>query len=234
MWWYSIYFYTHSYRLLVTLIRILYQCLNTKRFDDFVLEIIYIYYYIQHEIFLSSPTKLISQKDSARIDSHLRIWGRFENIYELVNLGALKSSLINKLHTFQSMGKIFCVEFQRVPLKFHSKYFAHTLKETNFVRCWKFKISQKYELVRVFETPLDHQQLITPIKITDITNHCHKKDKLFHTDQTISPPYCGDTTSSWWPTRRNYSHFRKIRWRHEAFACYWPFARGNHQWFYSQ
>ena len=27
------------------------------------------------------------------------------------------------------MGKIFCVEFQRVPLKFHTKYLTHTLKD---------------------------------------------------------------------------------------------------------
>ena len=33
-----------------------------------------------------------------------------KNIYELVNLGARKISLINKLHIFQCMGNIFCVE----------------------------------------------------------------------------------------------------------------------------
>ena len=27
------------------------------------------------------------------------------------------------------MGKIFCVEFQRVPLKFHTKYLTHTLND---------------------------------------------------------------------------------------------------------
>ena len=27
------------------------------------------------------------------------------------------------------MGKIFCVEFQRVPMKFHTKYLTHTLKD---------------------------------------------------------------------------------------------------------
>ena len=30
------------------------------------------------------------------------------------------------------MGKIFCVEFQRVPLKFHTKYLAHTLNDIHF------------------------------------------------------------------------------------------------------
>ena len=47
---------------------------------------------------------------------------RSKNVYELASLGALKSSLLNKLHIFQCMGKIFCVECQRVPLKFHAEY----------------------------------------------------------------------------------------------------------------
>ena len=32
------------------------------------------------------------------------------------------------------MGKIFCVEFQRVPLKFHTKYFTHILKDVIFIQ----------------------------------------------------------------------------------------------------
>ena len=39
----------------------------------------------------------------------------FQTTYKIVNLGPLKSSLLNKLHIFQSMGKIFHVEFQRAP-----------------------------------------------------------------------------------------------------------------------
>ena len=44
--------------------------------------------------------------------------GRFNNAYELLNLRALKISMLYKSHIFQCMGKIFCVEFQRVPLSF--------------------------------------------------------------------------------------------------------------------
>ena len=40
--------------------------------------------------------------------------GRFKNTYELLNLRALKISKLHKNHIFQCMGKIFCVEFQRV------------------------------------------------------------------------------------------------------------------------
>ena len=54
--------------------------------------------------------------------------------YELLNLRALKFSLVNKIHIFQCMGKIFSVEFQRYPLKFHTKYLTHTLKDTISLR----------------------------------------------------------------------------------------------------
>ena len=39
------------------------------------------------------------------------------NVYELLNLTALKFSTLNKMIIFQCMGEIFCVEFQREPLK---------------------------------------------------------------------------------------------------------------------
>ena len=81
--------------------------------------------------------------------------GHLKNTYELVNLEARKFSFINKLHIFKYMGKIFCVEFQRKPLTFHTKYLTHTLKGTIFIQYCKFKSSQIYDLVRVFETPPD-------------------------------------------------------------------------------
>ena len=59
--------------------------------------------------------------------------GRFKNAFELLNLRALKISMSYKNHIFQCMGKIFCVEFQRVPLKFHTKYLTHTLKDVDFI-----------------------------------------------------------------------------------------------------
>ena len=67
--------------------------------------------------------------------------GRFKKTYELLNLRALKISPVNKIHIFQCMGKIFCVEFQRVPLKFHTKYLTHTLKDMIFMQFWNFKSS---------------------------------------------------------------------------------------------
>ena len=50
-----------------------------------------------------------------------------------LNLRALKISVLYKSIIFQCMGKIFLVEFQRVPLKFHTKYFSHTLKDVYFI-----------------------------------------------------------------------------------------------------
>ena len=67
--------------------------------------------------------------------------GRFKNTYELLNLRALKCSPVNKIHIFQCMGKMFCVEFQRYPLKFHTKYLSHTLKDMIFIQHWNFKSS---------------------------------------------------------------------------------------------
>ena len=60
--------------------------------------------------------------------------GRFKNTYELLNLRALKYSPVNKIHIFQCVGKIFRVEFQRYPLKFHTKYLTHTLKGMIFIQ----------------------------------------------------------------------------------------------------
>ena len=65
----------------------------------------------------------------------------FQNVYELLNLRSLKILMLYKKHIFQCMGMIFCVEFQRFPLKFHTKYLTHTLKDVDFIHRWKFKSS---------------------------------------------------------------------------------------------
>ena len=59
---------------------------------------------------------------------------------------------LHKIHIFQYMVKIVCVEFQWVPLKFHTKYLTHTWKCKFFLtKCWKFKSSQAYVLICIFE-----------------------------------------------------------------------------------
>ena len=78
-----------------------------------------------------------------------RSGGCFINAYELVNLGTLKFSTWYKNHVFQCTGKIFCVEFQKAPLKFHTKYLTHTLKDVYFVEEWRFKSFQIYKLLSV-------------------------------------------------------------------------------------
>ena len=67
--------------------------------------------------------------------------GISKNAYKLVNLKALKFSTQYKSHIIQCMVKIFCVEFQRYPLKFHTKYLIHTLKDVKCVEKWGFKSS---------------------------------------------------------------------------------------------
>ena len=45
--------------------------------------------------------------------------------------------------------------FQRVPLKFHTKYLTHTLKDVKFVKKWRFKSTHVYKLVNILKCPLD-------------------------------------------------------------------------------
>ena len=45
-----------------------------------------------------------------------------------------------------NMGKIFCVEFQRYPLKFQTKYVTYTLKDMILIQHWNFKRSWIQEL----------------------------------------------------------------------------------------
>ena len=98
--------------------------------------------------------------------------GRFKETYELLNLKALKFSPVNKIHIFQCMGKIFCVEFQRYPLKFHTKYLTHTLKDTiilleyshlpliSFLHCWlKFTLTESTR-TKFNESPGDQPRLV--------------------------------------------------------------------------
>ena len=56
--------------------------------------------------------------------------GGVKNTYELLNLRTLKDSPVNQIHIIQCMGKIFCVEFQRYPMKFHTKYLTYRLKSS--------------------------------------------------------------------------------------------------------
>ena len=66
-----------------------------------------------------------------------------QNTYELVNLGSREISLINKLHIFQCICKIFCVE----------PSYTHTFKDTILIQYRKCKSSQMIcELIWVFET----------------------------------------------------------------------------------
>ena len=45
------------------------------------------------------------------------------------------------------------MEFQRYPLKFHTKYLTHTLKDVCFIEIRIFKSSWFYELVCIFQKP---------------------------------------------------------------------------------
>ena len=75
------------------------------------------------------------------ISMMIRGGGHFKNTYEVENPRAFKISMLYENRIFQCMGKIFCVAFQRFPLKFHPKYLIHPLKDVHFIHRWKFKSS---------------------------------------------------------------------------------------------
>ena len=111
----------------------------------------YMYYYPypqkscnSHSVYGILTLMMLEIEYYSFVDQYHACWcpgGRFKNTYELLNLRALKFSLVNKIHIFQCMGKIFCMEFQRYPLKFHTKYLTHTLKDMIFMQFWNFKSS---------------------------------------------------------------------------------------------
>ena len=57
----------------------------------------------------------------------------FKNTDELLNLRALKFSVVDKILIFQRMGKISCAKFQRYPLTFRIKYLTHTFERYIFL-----------------------------------------------------------------------------------------------------
>ena len=77
--------------------------------------------------------------------SHLDMdWSgdHFKNIYELLNLKSLLFSPLNKISIFKCMGMdTFCVEFQSVPLKFHTTCLTHVLKDIILIKCENSKSS---------------------------------------------------------------------------------------------
>ena len=69
-------------------------------------------------------------------------------VMELLNLKEHLNIHLWKIHIFQCMDKIFCVECHRVPFKFRTKYLTHTLKDTIL---YNNDISKALiELIRVF------------------------------------------------------------------------------------
>ena len=94
--------------------------------------------------------------------------------YELLNLRALKISMLYKNHIFQCTGKIFCVEFQRVPLKFHTKYLTHALKDVDFIHRLKFKSSEIEELMSVVEMLIQHWVQVEDEQGGLVTHSCSK------------------------------------------------------------
>ena len=130
--------------------------------------------------------------------------GRFKNAIELLNLRALKISMLYKINIFQCMGNIFCVEFQSVPWNSTQNIIPiHWKMCTVFTgeNLWALRF---IELLSVSETPPPpHPQIST---------------------------VAGHQQICYWLNRINgpmpLNHDDVIKWKH--FPRYWPFVRGNH------
>ena len=131
---------------------------------------------------------------------YVTVWEAFQSIigerlkktFELLTLRALQFSPVNKIHIFQCIGKIFCVEFQRYHLKFHTKYLSHILNDMNFIQHWhlsarRFKSSYGF-LKRPSEPQCGalHQLPMDALKI-----YCDILD-------LVSPAYDKWMVRPWW------------------------------------
>ena len=85
--------------------------------------------------------KKINYVNMINLAKHLKDINWFSKTHMTSYLRALKIWTLYKYNIFQVFGKIFCVEFQRYPLKFHTKYLTYTLKDVHFIHRWKFKSS---------------------------------------------------------------------------------------------
>ena len=52
----------------------------------------------------------------------------------------------SKMRTLQCMGSKFCVKFQRAPLKFHTKFWIHTLQNMHL---WGVKYLTTYDILEI-------------------------------------------------------------------------------------
>ena len=94
-----------------------------------------------HQFFMGYPENFTN-----RFKEALTKWPQFANIFKCyffhlcknAHMNGLEYSSLNKMYIFQCIGKRFCVEFQKMPLKFHTKYFTHTLKAILFCTTLKF------------------------------------------------------------------------------------------------
>ena len=98
------------------------------------------------------------------------------------------------MHIFQSVGTIFRVEFQREPLKFHTKYRIHTIKDAIFIQHWNFKSSVRKDVIlhsfekHFYVFPIV-QRLRRNLEMFSVYNGAGSRDKtLFLTDSNLAQP----------------------------------------------
>ena len=113
-------------------------------------------------------------------------WGHFKNAHKLVNLRTLKFSLLNTLHIFQYMGKIFCVELwnstQNVsPIHWRIRFLYHV----EYLRTLRFMSSKLF-----FKSPLDLIYICVYLLETSL--------KHFNTNHNLICDSNYYETHNWW------------------------------------
>ena len=80
--------------------------------------------------------------------------------------------MLYKSHIFQCMCEIFCVEFQRYPLKFHTKYLTHTLKNKSL---WNIEILRALRVKSSYaflKRPPGNKPLSGPMTVNSLMHIC--------------------------------------------------------------
>ena len=133
-------------------------------------------------------------------------WWELRNAYELVKLGAIKSSVLNKLHIFQCRGDIFFVEFLKYRLKFHTKYLTHTLQDAILYPKLKnlrtLRLTSSYGFLKRPHRPFNNKG---DIKLSIANPLWGKSDSdpwIPHTQRTPNAIALTAMAPSWWNTIR--------------------------------
>ena len=89
-----------------------------------------------------------------------------------------KISVLNKSHIFQCMGNIFCVEFQRYPLKFRTKCLPLILEDVYLIQMYKNNGDKGLVSTLVIHAPPAAWRVILGKLISCMIKHGHYAEEI--------------------------------------------------------